>query len=104
MVLDERSRHELYLKLEEVLGSQQATTLMEMLPPVGWADVATKRDVDALAVATKRDLDQLEQRIDLRFEAFEHRLRAAFANQTRTIVLAMTGINLALAFGIASLT
>ena len=85
MVLDERSRHELYLKREEVLGPEQATTLMEMLPPVGWADVATKHD-----------LDQLEQRMHVRFEALEYRLRADFANQTRTIVLAMLGSSLAI--------
>lgn len=46
MAIDERSRHELYLKLEQVLGTQEAATLMEHLPPVGWADVATKRDLD----------------------------------------------------------
>jgi hypothetical protein len=40
MALDERSRHELYLRLEETLGPEAATTLMEHLPPVGWADVA----------------------------------------------------------------
>ena len=59
MAIDERSRHELFLKLEEVLGPEEATTLMEHLPPVGWADVATKRDLDQLALATKRDIDQL---------------------------------------------
>ncbi|MGH8901086.1 MAG: hypothetical protein ACRDYA_05240 [Egibacteraceae bacterium] len=42
MVVDERSRHELYAHLVDVLGSDHATTLMEHLPPVGWADVATK--------------------------------------------------------------
>jgi hypothetical protein len=65
MALDERSRHELFLRLEEVLGPRQAETLMEMMPPVGWADVATKRDLDAL-----------EQRMDLRFEAMDHRFEA----------------------------
>ena len=34
--------------LEEVLGREEASTLMEHLPPVGWADVATKRDIDHL--------------------------------------------------------
>jgi hypothetical protein len=59
MAIDERSRHILFLKLEEVLGSEEAATLMEHLPPVGWADVATKRDLDQFAAVTKRDLDQL---------------------------------------------
>jgi hypothetical protein len=114
MALDERSRHELYLKPEQVLGSDPASVLMEMLPPVGWADVATKRDIDGLAAATKRDIDGLatatKRDIDAlaaatktdisslaaAVETLEHRLRAEFANQTRTIVLAMLGSSLAI--------
>lgn len=48
MAIDERSRHQLYLRLEQVLGSEEAETLMSHLPPVGWADVATKRDLELL--------------------------------------------------------
>jgi hypothetical protein len=59
MAISEESRHHLYLRLEEVLGAEEATTLMEHLPPVGWADVATKRDIDILAATTKRDIDDL---------------------------------------------
>ena len=43
----------------DALGPEPADTLMDYLPPVGWADVATKHDLDALSVATKRDLDAL---------------------------------------------
>jgi len=78
MVLDERSRHELYLRLEEVLGPEAATTLMEHLPPVGWADVATKRDLDALEQRLDLRFEAFEQRLDLRFEAFEQRLDLRF--------------------------
>jgi len=59
MTISEESRHRLYLRLEEVLGPDEATVLMEHLPPVGWADVATKRDIEGLAVATKRDIEGL---------------------------------------------
>jgi hypothetical protein len=48
MAVDERARHVLHSRLEEVLGEDEATTLMSHLPPVGWADVATKRDLDSL--------------------------------------------------------
>ena len=59
MTISEQSRHQLYRRLEEVLGADEAAVLMEHLPPVGWADVATKRDIDGLAAATKRDIDGL---------------------------------------------
>jgi hypothetical protein len=58
MAIDERARHQLYLRLEEHLGAEAATTLMEHLPPTGWADVATKRDLDQFRAVTKADLDQ----------------------------------------------
>jgi len=62
MAVDERSRHELHRRLEEVLGPDPATTLIEHLPPVGWADVATKHDLAAL-----------EERMDLRFDRVDDR-------------------------------
>jgi hypothetical protein len=104
MVLDERSRHQLYLRLEAALGPDAATTLMEHLPPTGWADVAMKRDLDAL-----------EQRLDLRFEALEHKLVAAFRGdlqaaltaQGRQLAITLAGTAgalSALAFAAARLT
>jgi hypothetical protein len=79
MALDERSRHELFLRLEETLGPEAATTLMEHLPPVGWADVATKRDLD-------------QQGDRMRAEFYK-----VVAEQTRIIVLANIGTILAVA-------
>ena len=69
-------RHHLYTRREELLGEEDARALMEPLPPVGWADVATKRDVDALAVATKRDLDTAAERLDAKIDAVADRLDA----------------------------
>jgi hypothetical protein len=48
MAITEENRHRLFQRLDQVLGPEEATTLMEHLPPVGWADVATKRDLDVL--------------------------------------------------------
>ena len=107
MALDERSRHELYLRLEETLGPEAATTLMEHLPPVGWADVATKRDLDHLAVATKRELDHLAVANKRELEQFADRLRAEFykamSEQTRTIVVTMVAANVGAVVAVAGL-
>ena len=45
MTIDERARHELFVGCETALGPERAETLMALLPPVGWADVATKQDL-----------------------------------------------------------
>ncbi len=53
MAIDERERHRLHERLDEVLGPEEAVTLMRHLPPVGWGDVARRTD-----------FDQLESRVD----------------------------------------
>jgi len=65
MAIDEGSRHRLFKRLESLLGEEEASTLMAHLPPVGWADVATKHD-----------LEQLELRMDARFDARLHQLES----------------------------
>lgn len=99
MPVDERSRHEMYSRLEAVLGREHAMTLMEHLPPVGWADVATKQDIARL----EHDIDALEgrlsERLDLRVDGLKHELLAAFRGelnaaitaQTRAMIFAMVG-------------
>lgn len=72
MAISEESRHHLYQRLEEVLGPTEATVLMEHLPPVGWADVATKRDIDLLGIR----FDRIEERftdVDRRFIEVDRR-------------------------------
>jgi hypothetical protein len=41
----ERSRHQLHERLREVLGPEEAGTLMAHLAPGGYAQVATKSDL-----------------------------------------------------------
>jgi len=49
MAVDEqRLRQSLHARLAETLGADEAALLMEYLPPIGWADVARRSDVDAL--------------------------------------------------------
>ena len=76
MAITEQTRHHLYQRLEEVLGAEEASTLMEHLPPVGWSDVATRRDFEPLntridtlnarmdTLATKAEVQALGARMD----------------------------------------
>jgi len=48
VAITEQARHRMYAHLEELMGAEDAATLMDHLPPVGWADVATKRDLHML--------------------------------------------------------
>jgi hypothetical protein len=61
------------------LGEQEAATLMEYLPPVGWADVATKRDFDALRAELRAEM--AEFRSEIRIE-----LHDALREQTTRLV------------------
>ena len=56
MAITEESRHRLYQRLDEVLGVNEAATLMEHLPPVGWADVATKHDLEMFRLEFRAEL------------------------------------------------
>lgn len=47
-MVSDQDRRELYEALERGLGGGPAATMMELLPPVGWADVARQSDVVAL--------------------------------------------------------
>lgn len=69
MAISEESRHHLYQRPEAVLGPAEAAVLMEHLPPVGWADVATKRDLDVL----RRDMEMRFERVDERFADVDRR-------------------------------
>lgn len=100
MVIGERERHRLYDRLEQVLGPEEATILMAHLPPVGWADVATKRDLDAFAETNRLEHEALEQRMTATW-------RADLLQQTRTMIIALSTAVISvggLAFAAARLT
>jgi hypothetical protein len=56
MPVDEQARRLLTGDLVRVHGEEVADILMAHLPPVGWADVATKQDLDNLALTFRADL------------------------------------------------
>jgi hypothetical protein len=63
MQIDERTRREMYERLEVVLGAHAADALMEHLPPVRWAEVATKSDLNLTTAEPRSSMDALEHRL-----------------------------------------
>ena len=117
MASDERARHELYDALGQILPPESVETLMEHLPPTGWADVARRQDLDHAVAMLRSEMDQVGAelrgevaalgaelrgemaglRSDLRGEISELRveMHRGFTVQTRWFtgaLIAMTGV------------
>lgn len=100
MAVTEESRYQLFQRFEEMLGREGVSTLMELLPPVGWADVATKRDLDHLGSTLDARIDRLgvELRseigaLDGRIDRLGVELRAEMFREQRNQTLALIGAN-----------
>lgn len=83
MTISEHSRHQVLNRLEQALGKEAAMTLAEHLPPVGWADVATKRDIESLEAR----LESQEARLEARLESLEARVEARLDRELRDLSL-----------------
>jgi len=82
VAISEHDRYELHKWLIDNAGEQVAETLMAHLPPTGWADVATKRDLDLLAARLRGEM---------------HELRADVNEKLRTHLAVIMGLNVSLA-------
>lgn len=115
MLVDESRRLALLDRLREVLGEEEARTLIECLPPVRWEQLATKDDVKASEERIRTEMDGKFANVDGKFaqveagfervwaefatvrgELAEHRGEIALqmARQTRTLVCIMSGFML----------
>lgn len=88
MAISEHDRYELHRWLIDTAGEQVAETMMAHLPPVGWADVATKRDLDVLAATMRGEMQEM---------------RAEFHGGLRTQLMVILGFNLSLVGAVAAL-
>jgi hypothetical protein len=91
----ESGRHRLYEKIKEQWGEEHATELMSYLPPVGWADVATKHDLDTQTTLLRLEMARLASDLRAEFERFRADTNESIANLQRTMItmlILMTGI------------
>ena len=108
MSITEASRFQLRTAIGQILSEEAADTLMELLPPVGWADVATKTDlqhlrdelksdIQNLRVTTKTDLQHLRDELKGDIHALQLTIEATFEKrlheQTRWLITTMIAMN-----------
>lgn len=65
MAVDERRWLQLADAARRVLGDEAGTTLMELLPPVGWADLVTKHELALRLDAIEKRMNRLEAKLDV---------------------------------------
>lgn len=94
MAVSEESRHRLYGRLEELLGREEAATLMEHLPPVGWADVATKRDLDHMSEVLRGGLAVMETKLEARIDTGLARASLDTRAGLRAMFLGLVGLQM----------
>jgi tetrahydromethanopterin S-methyltransferase subunit G len=99
--MTEARRTEMHIGLRESLGPRVADSLMEHLPPSGWADVARQSEVNLRFDMVQIQFEMIDRRfeeINRRFEEIDRRLDAIEARMRFMIASGLT-IGLAL-FGL----
>lgn len=97
MAIDEARRHELHETARRVLGAEAGDTLMALIPPVGWAEVATKHDVDR---ALQMLAVELRATVVDTVRGAEHRILMWMFTTVLTAVLAGIAISVTVALSV----
>lgn len=95
-MVNELDRRTLLTALETSLGREAAITMMSLLPPVDWDDIARRSDVESMATVLRGEMDSLRGEMgELRGEMGELRggmqamgARIALANMVSSMTIA----------------
>ncbi len=91
----EAGRHQLYEKISTEWGQEHAEELMSYLPPVGWADVATKQDLKLLSAELRIEIEKVRSEVGGKIAGLQSETRDGFVGQLKWIIglmIAMTTI------------
>jgi hypothetical protein len=99
MAIDESRRLLLHGGLRTAVGADAALAMMEMLPPTGWGDVATRQQLDAVEARLDGRIDQLEATLDHHIETLRLEVQVLIAEGQRRMMqwtiatmIALTGV------------
>ena len=86
MPVSESQRHQLFEWFQEAMGPERAAVMMDLLPPVGWSDLATKADLHALRAELRGDIARLEGRMDHGFGRMQKNIYLSMLASNATVV------------------
>lgn len=67
---------------------------MEHLPPVGWADVAAKRQLDDLGVVLRGEMATFGANLRAEMATLRGEVRTEIRGQTRSLFLSLVGLQM----------
>ena len=79
MTITEAKRLELHQDLRNTIGVEAADTLMEHLPPTGWADVVRRSDLDNQTAVTAGEFALVRSEMAAEFAAVRNEMATEFA-------------------------
>lgn len=56
MSVSEYQRHQVFQWFEEAMGPEKAAIMMDLLPPVGWGDIATRADLELVRADLRAEI------------------------------------------------
>jgi hypothetical protein len=90
--ITEQERIRLRQEVSQVTSDDTADILMRSLPPSGWGDLATKKDLESLAFATRADVEALRFSTEIMRAELRHdieNVRAELKHDIETQVQAL---------------
>ena len=92
MAVDESRRLMLHDAVRSAVGADAALTLMEMLPPSGWGDVATRQQLDAVESRLDAKIDHVAEALRLEMHVLIADGQRRMMQWTVGTMIAMTGV------------
>jgi len=104
-MITDADRRKLHSALSEALGTEPSELLMELLPPTGWANLATQQDI----AVTRADIGIVRSEIDIvrsEIEIAKSELRVEIqdlSTRVDSLLLKLISANIASMIGLVGL-
>jgi hypothetical protein len=104
VAVTEQARHHLHTYFAEAMGDERAATMMELLPPTGWGDLATRQDLEHVRLDLGKDIAHLTAMTQKEFAGLRNALKGDLDRALRVHTLATVTVFMAMPAAMTALT